>query len=131
MSRYLIAYGACAIVFFPLDFIWLSTMNQAFYRPQIGSILLENPNLTVAGLFYLAYLAGMVLLVVHPATSLAHAALLGAVLGFVAYGTYDLTNLSTVKGFTPTVAIVDMVWGTILSAVTAVAGYWAMTRFSS
>lgn len=125
MTKYLVLYLGSAIVFFAADFVWLTTMSKAFYRPQIGSLLLDNPNLMVAGLFYLAYLVGLTILVTAPAgNDIMRAALLGAVLGFVAYGTYDLTNLSTVRGFTPAVAIVDIAWGTALTAASAAAGVW-------
>ena len=130
MTKYLILYGACALVFFPLDFIWLSTMGKGFYQRELGSLLLPNPNLAIAGLFYLAYLVGVVALVAAPAEGdVLKALLLGAVLGFVAYGTYDLTNLSTVKGFTPAVAMVDMAWGTTLTAVSAAGGVWLAKFF--
>ncbi|MBD8063974.1 DUF2177 family protein [Devosia sp. PTR5] len=126
MTKHLIIYAACAVVFFPLDFIWLSTMGKNFYFKELNGLLLDQPNLVIAGLFYLAYLVGVVILVVAPAEGdIMKAAVLGAVLGFVAYGTYDLTNLSTVKGFTPAVAMVDMAWGTALTAVTAAAATWA------
>lgn len=125
MTKYLILYGAAALIFFPLDFIWLSTMVSRLYQKELGSLLLPNPNLAVAGLFYLAYLVGVVVLVSVPADGdIGKALLLGAVLGFVAYGTYDLTNLSTVKGFTPTVAVVDMIWGTVLTGLTAAGSVW-------
>lgn len=130
MTKYLILYGACALVFFPLDFIWLSSMSKGFYQRELGSLLLPNPNLLIAALFYLAYLVGVVVLVAAPAEGdILKALLLGAVLGFVAYGTYDLTNLSTVKGFTPTVAAVDMAWGTALTAVSAAGGVWISRLF--
>lgn len=129
MTKYLILYAACAVIFFPLDFIWLSTMGKGFYQRELGSLLLPNPNLVIAGLFYLAYLVGVVLLVAAPAEGdVGKALLYGAVLGFVAYGTYDLTNLSTVNGFTPAVAAVDMAWGTTLTAVSAAGGVW-ISRF--
>jgi uncharacterized membrane protein len=130
MVRYLILYGACALIFFPLDFVWLSSMGR-FYRREIGDLLLEQPNLLIAAGFYLAYVAGLVILVAAPAEGdVMRAAILGAVLGFVAYGTYDLTNLSTMRGFTPTVALVDMAWGTLLSAATAAGGVWLASRFA-
>ncbi|KKB86721.1 membrane protein [Devosia limi DSM 17137] len=129
MTKYLILYAACALIFFPLDFIWLSTMGKGFYQRELGGLLLERPNLAIAGLFYLAYLVGVVALVAAPAEGdVMRALLMGAVLGFVAYGTYDLTNLSTVKGFTPMVAVVDMAWGTALTAATAAGGVW-ISRF--
>lgn len=131
MTKNLILYVACAVVFFPLDFIWLSTMGKTFYQREIGSLLLPNPNLAIAGVFYLAYLVGVVALVAAPAEGdILRALLYGAILGFVAYGTYDLTNLSTVKGFTPAVAIVDMAWGTALTGVTAAAGVWISKFFA-
>ena len=132
MTKYLILYLACVVIFFPLDFLWLSIMGKGFYKSELGSLLLDNPNIVVAGLFYLAYVAGIVILVAAPAEGdIVKALLLGAVLGAVAYGTYDLTNLSTVRGFTPTVAIVDMAWGTALTAVTAAGGVWISRFFTT
>jgi len=129
VTRYLILYIASAVIFFPLDFLWLSTMGKNFYKPELGSLMLDSPNLVVAGLFYLAYLVGVVILVSAPAEGdIVKALLMGAVLGFVAYGTYDLTNLSTVAGFSPKVAVVDMAWGTVLTAVSAAGGVW-ISRF--
>lgn len=129
MTKYLILYGACALVFFPIDFIWLSTVGKSFYFKELDGLLLDRPNLVVAGLFYLAYVAGVVILVAAPAEGdVLKALLMGAVLGFVAYGTYDLTNLSTIKGFSPTVAVVDIAWGTALTAVSAAGGTW-IARF--
>ena len=131
MTKYLILYAACALIFFPIDFIWLSTMGKGFYQRELGGLLLERPNLVIAGLFYLAYLVGVVALVAAPAEGdVMKALLMGAVLGFVAYGTYDLTNLSTVKGFTPMVAVVDMAWGTALTALTAAGGVWVSRFFA-
>lgn len=129
MTKNLILYASCALIFFPLDFIWLSTMGKHFYFPQLGNLLLPSPNLWIAGAFYLAYLVGVVILVAAPAEGdVTKALLMGAVLGFVAYGTYDLTNLSTINGFKPAVAVVDMAWGTTLTAVSAAGGVW-ISRF--
>ena len=125
MSNPFILYAAAAVIFFPIDFLWLSTVGRSVYREQLGAILLPSPNLVIAGLFYLAYLVGVVVLAAIPANGdVLKAMALGAVLGFVAYGTYDLTNLSTVRGFTPTIAAVDMAWGTVLTAVTAAGAVW-------
>ncbi|GHA17078.1 membrane protein [Devosia pacifica] len=130
MTRHIILYLACAAVFFPLDYIWLSTVARTFYQRELGSLLLDNPNLVIAGLFYAAYVAGLVILVAGPAEGNILKALgLGAVLGFVAYGTYDLTNLSTVRGFSPTVAMVDIAWGTALTAISAAGGVWIASFF--
>ncbi len=130
MTKYLILFAACAVVFFPLDFVWLSLTGKNFYRRELGDLLLEQPNLLIAAGFYLAYVAGLVILVAAPAEGdVLKALLMGAVLGLVAYGTYDLTNLSTLRGFTPTVALVDMAWGTLLTAASAAGGVWLASRF--
>lgn len=124
MPDFLIACLVCAVIFFPIDYVWLTFMGPRFYFPRLGGLLLEKPRLGIAGAFYLAYVAGIVLFAVLPAGSILNAALLGAALGFIAYGTYDLTNLSTMKGFTVAVAMVDIAWGSVLTALTAAGGYW-------
>lgn len=130
MTKYLILFAACAVVFFPLDLVWLTLTGKNFYRRELGDLLLEQPNLVIAAGFYLAYVVGLVILVAAPAEGdVLNALLMGAVLGLVAYGTYDLTNLSTMRGFTPTVALVDMAWGTLLTAVSAAGGVWIASRF--
>ncbi|WP_439573210.1 DUF2177 family protein [Phreatobacter sp.] len=129
MSQFAVAYAATAVTFLAIDFVWLSLMASRLYRPQLGNLLLDQPNLVVAGLFYLVYAAGIVVLVVLPAfgsRSLLMALGLGALLGLVAYGTYDITNLATLKGWSVTVTIVDMLWGMTITAVASVAGYLAL-----
>lgn len=129
MTKYLILYAAVAVVFFPLDFVWLSTVGKNFYFRELDGLLMPQPNLLIAGLFYLAYVAGIVALVAAPAEGdVLKALAFGAILGFVAYGTYDLTNLSTLEGFSPRVAILDMAWGTSLTAASAAGGVW-LSRF--
>jgi len=123
--HYVILYVASAIVFFAADFVWLSTMADRVYRPVLGDMMLDKPNLPVAGGFYLVYLVGLLVLVTAPAGGDVGKALwMGALFGFVAYGTYDLTNLATLRGFTPQLVAIDMAWGTVLTAVTAAAAVW-------
>lgn len=129
MARYMSLYLACAVVFFAIDFIWLSLAGPSVYKREIGNLLLAQPNLLVAASFYLFYVVGIVLLVAGPANGdVVRALFYGAVLGFVAYGTYDLTNLSTMRGFTPTIAVIDMVWGTFLTAASAATGVFVVNR---
>lgn len=133
MSQFAVAYAATAVTFLAIDFVWLSLMASRLYRPQLGTMLLDQPNLVVAGLFYLVYAVGIVVLVVMPAfgaRSLLMAVGLGALLGLVAYGTYDITNLATLKGWSVTVTLVDMAWGMVITAVASVAGYLALRSFA-
>ena len=127
---YVIAYIATAVVFFGLDFIWLSRVAVGFYKSKIGPLMLEKPNFAAAGIFYLFYIAGIVYFSVAPALSggdWTTAMISGAILGFIAYGTYDMTNLSTLKNWSLSMSIVDVIWGTVLTSVAATAGY-AITR---
>lgn len=66
---YVIAYAATAIVFFGLDYIWLSRVAAGFYRDRMGHLLLDQPNFAAAGMFYLFYVAGVVYFAVAPALS--------------------------------------------------------------
>lgn len=53
---------------------------------------------------------------------------LGALFGFALYMTYDLTNLATARDWLVLIAVVDMVWGTILTAIVSVGTYWMATK---
>lgn len=102
------------------DFIWLGYIGKRLYRKEIGSILLEKPNMTAALLFYALYVIGVVVFVINPALaagSVAYAAGYGAFFGLVAYATYDLTSLAVLKGFTPKIVVIDLLWGAALTAV--------------
>jgi len=124
---YVVAYIATSVVFLGLDAIWLSRIALGMYRRELGSLLLEKPNLPIASAFYLLYVAGIVILAVVPALGeggWTKAMLMGAVLGLVAYGTYDITNLSTLKGWSTRLALIDIAWGTGLTAVSATIGWW-------
>jgi uncharacterized membrane protein len=130
---YVVAYIATAIVFLGLDALWLSKIALGMYRQELGSLLLEKPNLPIAAGFYLLYVVGIVVLAIVPALTdggWVKALLLGAVLGLVAYGTYDITNLSTLKGWSTRLALIDIAWGTALSAVSAAIGYWVVKAFN-
>ena len=131
--QYLAAYVAACLVFFALDMIWLAGVAKNFYFTALAGLVRERADIAVAGVFYLGYVAGVVFFAVAPALNgggLSRAILNGALLGLLAYGTYDLTNLATLKGFPVKVAIVDMTWGVFLTTTTAVAGYLAATRLS-
>jgi len=132
MRRVLFAYAMTVIGLFAIDFGWLITMTPAFYKPRIGGLLLETPNFTAAVLFYLVYCAGVLALAVWPALQSgdwADAMWRGAVVGLVAYGTYDLTNMATLKGWSWELTVVDMAWGTLLTGATATVAAMAANWF--
>lgn len=126
---YVVAYIATAVVFLGLDALWIGKIALPMYRQELGSLLLDKPNLPVAAAFYLLYVVGIVVLAIMPALTEGgwlKALVLGAVLGLVAYGTYDMTNLSTLRGYTVKIALTDLAWGTALTAVSAAIGYWVV-----
>jgi uncharacterized membrane protein len=129
---YVIAYIACLVVMGVLDFFWLTTMSPTLYRRDLGMLLADDPNMTVAVIFYLTYMVGILIFAVRPALTSGDwrtAALYGALLGFFAYTTYDLTNFATLKVWTLRVTILDMAWGTVLTGATATAGALAALKF--
>lgn len=123
-------YGIATVVFFAVDFIWLAKVARPFYRRHLDQFLAQEPILLAAGLFYLIYIAGIIVFAVLPgleANSLARTLALGAFLGFFAYATFDLTALALFDGFPIQVAIVDMIWGTVLTGTVSAATYGAAT----
>lgn len=125
--QHVIAYVATAVVFFAIDFLWLSRIATTFYQSRMGDLLLEKPNLAAAGAFYLFYVGGIVYFAVAPALQSGNwtqALFSGALLGLIAYGTYDITNLATIKNWSSLVTIVDLAWGTVLTGASATAGFF-------
>ena len=126
MTRFAVAYAATAIVFCGLDFLWLGFIAKGYYQSQVGALLLDKPNLPVAALFYGIYIVGVLFFAVLPALdggAWGKALLQGALFGFIAYATYDLTNLATLKGWPPGIAMLDLAWGAVLTGLSATAGY--------
>lgn len=131
MRKYVVAYLVTLIVMVLIDAVWLSTMADLLYRPAIGDMLAPDFRLAPAVIFYLIYPAGLVFLAVRPAFnqgSLQVAILSGAVMGFTAYATYDLTNQATLIRWSTALTIADLCWGTFLSAIASGAGYRATVR---
>jgi uncharacterized membrane protein len=128
MLKYLFAYVGAGLTFAAVDFVWLSTMTDRLYKPVIGSIMAAKVNMTAAVAFYLISIAGTVFLAIDPALregAWTRAAINGAVLGFVAYATYDLTNQATLSVWATKLTVLDIAWGTILTAVSATGGFFA------
>ena len=127
----LLGYLTIFAVFAVIDFAWLVFMGPRLFRPTLGDILLTEIKLAPAIAFYVLYPIGLLVFAVQPAVKAGmplHAIGLGALFGFMAYATYDLTNFATLRNWTVTLAAVDIFWGTVLSGLAAGAGYLAVTR---
>jgi uncharacterized membrane protein len=129
MKRSLIAYVATLLTFLLLDGIWLGLLMAPTYRELLGSLMLEKPLLLPAAVFYCLYVFGCVVFVVLPALSWQWAVKRGALLGLVAYGTYDLTNWATLRGWSVQVTLMDWVWGMVATAVACAVGFLLARRF--
>ncbi|MFN3878729.1 MAG: DUF2177 family protein [Brevundimonas sp.] len=136
MIKYVAAYLGAGLTFAAIDFVWLTTMTDRLYKPVLGPIMADKPDMKAAVAFYLISIAGTVFLAIAPALkegNWTRAALNGAVLGFVAYATYDLTNQATLAVWQTKLTIIDLIWGTTLTMVSATGGYfaarWAEGRF--
>ncbi|WP_445179363.1 DUF2177 family protein [Pseudomonas sp. McL0111] len=129
MKKALIAYVATLVMFLLLDGLWLGVLMAPTYRELLGSLMLEKPLLVPAAVFYCLYVFGCVVFVVLPAMSWQRAAKMGALLGLVAYGTYDLTNLATLRGWSGQVTLMDWAWGVVATAIACTVGFFVATRF--
>ncbi len=128
IKHYLVVAG----IFVAIDAVWLTVVAKTFYTQQLGNLLRKKAKLPPAILFYVLYVAGMVIFALNPALgtgaadgqgSLSHAALYGGLLGLLMYATYDLTNLSTLRNWPVKVAIVDMIWGAFVTGLTVVLAF--------
>jgi uncharacterized membrane protein len=136
MIKFVVGYLGAGLTFAAIDAVWLTTMTNRLYKPILAPILAEKPDMKAAVAFYLIYIFGIVFFAIEPALregSWQRAAINGAVLGFVAYATYDLTNQATLNVWSTKLTLIDLCWGTTLTTVSALGGYfaarWAEGRF--
>lgn len=114
-------FALLAVIFIVIDAVWLMFIAKKFYQQEIGGLLLAKPNLTPAAVFYGLYVFGMMMFALRPALandSLGQAVAAGALLGLLMYATYDLTNQSTLKGWSKKVTLADLAWGTFVTSAT-------------
>ena len=133
MMKVLYLYLLTVPVFFGVDMLWLGFVAKEFYQKNLGHLLRPDVNWTAALVFYLLYIVGILIFATLPALekrSFQQAIVLGGLFGFFAYATYDLTNLATLKDWPLKVAVVDIIWGIVLTATVAAAsfliGRWLM-----
>ncbi len=124
--QYVYLYLLTVPVFFAIDMLWLGVVAKDLYQEKLVHFL-GPVNWTAAVVFYLIFIVGILIFAVIPALesqSLMKALVLGALFGFIAYATYDLTNLATLKDWPMLIVIVDMLWGAVLSGSVATASYF-------
>ena len=132
MTHWILLWIVAAVLFLAIDMVWLLWVGRSIYVTEIGDILRQPPNMAAAGAFYILYMTGLMIMVIWPAfqaQSVSQALMYGALLGLIAYGTYDLTNLAVIKGFTTRIALIDMAWGTVLTGAVSALTVLVGTRF--
>lgn len=130
---YIKLYLATFAAFFIIDMVWLGLVARNLYNQYLGFLMAPNVNWLAAVLFYLLWIAGLLILAVIPGlqgNSLGKAVLFGALFGFMTYATYDLTNLATLKDWPVIITLIDIVWGTVLStsvaSISFLVGRWLL-----
>ncbi|MBP9771755.1 MAG: DUF2177 family protein [Candidatus Pacebacteria bacterium] len=119
LKLFIIALGTFLI----LDGVWLLVVAKGIYARAIGPLMLEKINYIAVGGVYFFLVVALLYFVILPGLSAGNALLSitlgGALLGFIVYGVYDMTNLATLKGWTLSISLIDMAWGTFVSGVVA------------
>lgn len=130
MKDMVLAYGAAALVMAGLDLVWLGLTGDALYRANLSAVMADRlVNLPAAIIFYFLYVGGIVYFGVRPALAGGQwqgALASGFLLGLLCYMTYDLTNLATLKTWSVKVTVLDIAWGSCLSAAASLGGYLAV-----
>ena len=132
MKMILSATFLAALIFLIIDIIWLSFAVKSFYRPNIGHLLLDKPVMWAAAMFYIVYVVGIGVVIIEPSINFDSSfsfILKAFIFGLVAYGTYNLTNMAMVKGWSPSVVFVDMIWGGSLTAFSSYYGILLAKKF--
>jgi uncharacterized membrane protein len=132
--RFLAAYIAFLVAFGICDALWLGTMTSRLYRPVLGDLIVDHVRYWPAALFYFGFALGVIYFAVMPALregSATTALLNGALIGLLAYATYDLTNYATLKPWNLTITIADLVYGTVAVGLCSWIAHGAVRRAMS
>ena len=131
VSQILKLYLFTIPIFFAIDLLWLGVVAKGFYQRQLADFLSEQVNWPAAIVFYLIFIAGILIFAVLPAiekNSFGKAVVSGILFGFFTYATYDLTNLATLRGWPLKIVFVDICWGMVLTGCVASAGFLIAKR---
>lgn len=122
----ILAYLVTLIVFLILDSIWLGLIAPKLYKRYIGHLMAKRPNFLAAGIFYILFVAGLMVFVLAPALSVgsvSYAALFGALYGFFTYVTFDITSQAIFKNWPTAITLIDITWGSLLSFGVSIVSY--------
>ena len=129
----ILSYLLTFLFFLIVDMLWLGVIAKNIYQKYLGGFLTDNVNWTAAVVFYFIFVVGISIFVIYPSVnngSVYQAILMGALFGFFTYATYDLTNLATLKGWPLPIVFIDIIWGSVLSSVVSLSGFYIVKWFT-
>lgn len=127
LTTYLVLYVATLVIFLGIDVVWLKLVVLDIFESRIGTMMRDQPLIGVAAGFYAAYVAGAIYFASGPAIESGDYVgvfVRGAILGLLAYGTYEFTSMSIMKNWDWTMVAMDTAWGGFLTGISAVLGLW-------
>jgi len=128
----LLIFIITSVIFFAIDMVWLGVIAKNYYQEKIGFLMADKVNWVAALVFYVMYIGGILYFVILPSIDNGNwqtALLKGAILGMLCYGTYDLTNMATLKNWPYQLVIIDILWGAFLTGATATIAYLLSIKF--
>jgi uncharacterized membrane protein len=133
LLKNLAIYASFLVALIAIDLVWLLGIAKNLYRDQMGDLMASEPKLMAGLAFYLLYALGVCIFVIIPALSKQswiYALQYGALFGLFCYMTYDLTNLAVIRNFPTQLALIDIAWGSFVTAVCSGIAYWVGSRLS-
>ena len=130
MLRLIVTYLATGLSFAAVDYVWLTQLSAKVYRPTLDSVILDTARMGPAVVFYFAYILGVVVLAIWPRRNdpLIKTTITGGLLGAMCYATYDLTNQATLIVWSTRITLIDITWGTLITAMGATIGGYVFRR---
>ncbi|MBP1754334.1 MAG: hypothetical protein H6Q59_732 [Firmicutes bacterium] len=122
------------VVFLIIDMVWLTLIAKSIYSKYLGYLMAPKVNFLAAFIFYIIFIIGLSVFVIHPAfvnDSWRSALFMGMFFGLITYATYDLTNLATVKDWPVFITVIDLIWGSMVSGATAFISFLLIRLFRS
>ncbi|HEY1054282.1 MAG TPA: DUF2177 family protein [Emticicia sp.] len=130
--KLLLTFVITLLIFGAIDFLWLGLIAKNLYQQKLGFIMADKFNWVAALIFYLIYVGGILYFVIFPSLNNGNwqtALLKGAILGILCYGTYDLTNMATLKNWPYEIVIIDILWGAFLTGLTSTLSFIIAQKF--
>ena len=124
MTKLLVPWITIVATMMALDVLWIGGVARPLYNRGIGHLMAAQPDFAAAVAFYLLFAIGLMAFVVLPRApgDWRMAAAWGALFGFMAYMTYDLTNLATLRDWPLGLSFIDTAWGCVATGLAATVG---------